>query len=126
MKEIILMYSPTILTFVLALFNVIKTIKGLNVVDPQPHIKSLENRLDIKYENLLEKIEAQEKANELLSEQLELEKERCNAFETLIVEIDQNIKDKFERQNEMLTKIVREDVEIKADLRRADNDSQGV
>lgn len=120
------MYLPVIFSFGLVIFNIIKTISGLNLVNPKPHIKALENRLNAKYDVILEKLNAQEEINKNLKLALDEQTKKNSELEGKILEINTSIETKFDRQNEMLNKIVREDVELRADIRRIENDSEAV
>lgn len=126
MKELIIMYLPIILTFAVTVFNIIKTIKGLNIVDPRPHINRLESRLDDKYSTILDKLNVQERTNEILSNRLIESDRKASEAQEKIKDLESKINDKFAEQTELLTKLVRADVELKAEVRREKDDSKAV
>ena len=126
MEQLVVMYLPVIFSFGLVIFNIIKTISGLNLVNPKPHIKSLENKLNAKYDVILEKLNTQEEINKSLKLALDEQAKKNSELEGKMLEINASIDTKFDRQNEMLNKIVREDVELRADIRRIENDSEAV
>ena len=120
------MYLPIILTFAVTVFNIIKTIKGLNTVDPRPHINHLESRLEDKYNTILDKLNVQERTNEILSKRLIESDRKASEAQENIKDLESKINDKFAEQTELLTKLVRADVELKAEVRREKDDSKAV
>ena len=130
--DYITMYSPTILCVFMTIFNLARTLKSFKRVDDSllkvnvdPPIKALETKLEAKYDSIKQSLDNQNIINLQLQEQLlqaQLEAKEANAkcealHEQLITE--------FKEHRELLNKVIRNDVEIKADFRRIDNDETG-
>ena len=128
----ITMYSPTILCVFMTIFNLARTLKSFKRVDNSllkvnvdPPIKTLETKLEAKYDSIKQSLDNQNIINLQLQEQLlqaQLEAKEANAkcealHEQLIAE--------FKEHRELLNKVIRNDVEIKADFRRIENDETG-
>lgn len=120
------MYLPTILAFGLAVFNIVKTIRGFRVIDINPPMKRLESNLNEKFNIMNEKFQIQDKYNALMEAKLRDAEKRADEAEAKVQSIESSINAKFAEQTELLTKLVRADVELKAEVRREKDDSKAV
>ena len=126
MKELVLMYLPTILAFGLAVFNIVKTIRGFRVIDINPPMKRLESKLSQEFTNIEDKFKIQDRYNALMEAKLHEAEKRADEAEAKVQSIESSINAKFAEQTELLTKLVRADVELKAEVRREKDDSKAV
>lgn len=126
MKELVIMYLPTILAFVVTVFNIVKTMRGFKVIDINPPIKRLESNLNQKFNNIDEKFQIQDRYNALMEAKLAAAEKRADEAEAKVQSIESSINAKFAEQTELLTKLVRADVELKAEVRREKDDSKAV
>ena len=126
MKELVVMYLPTILAFAVTVFNIVKTIRGFKVIDINPPIKRLESNLNEKFNIMNEKFQIQDRYNALMEAKLEAAEKRADEAEAKVQSIESSINAKFAEQTELLTNLVRADVELKAEVRREKDDSKAV
>lgn len=120
------MYLPTILAFGLAVFNIVKTIRGFRVIDINPPMKRLESKLSQEFTNIDDKFKIQDRYNALMEAKLKEAEKRADEAEAKVQSIESSINAKFAEQTELLTKLVRADVELKAEVRREKDDSKAV
>lgn len=125
-KETIIAYIPTLVTVILTIFMIVRTIKGLNLVDAAPHVERLSKNLEIKYSVLMDKFRLQEEKNFRLEQQIIENQKRAEEAESKLIALESSINDKFAHQTDLLTKIITEDVEMRADMRRIKDDSKAI
>ena len=127
--DYITMYSPTILCLLMVIFNLARTLKSFKKVDDSLMkvnvdypIKALETRLEAKYDSIKQALDNQNTINLQLQEQLiqaQLEAKEANKK---CEDLHEQLLTEFKEHRELLNKVIRNDVEIKADFRRLDND----
>lgn len=120
------MYLPTALSFALAIFTIAKTIKGLNLVDANPPVERLSKKIEQTFISIKDKLNEQYQINEKLDMDNKALSKKLEEYEAKLVSVEEDISAKFEKQTNILTEIVRKDVELKADIRRNKNDGEGI
>lgn len=130
--DYITMYSPTVLCMIMVIFNLARTLKSFKKVDDSLMkvnvdypIKALETRLEAKYDSIKQALDNQNTINLQLQEQLiqaQLEAKEANKK---CEDLHEQLLTEFKEHRELLNKVIRNDVEIKADFRRIENDETG-
>ena len=68
----------------------------------------------------------QEEKNFRLEQQIIENQKRAEEAESKLIALESSINDKFAHQTDLLTKIITEDVEMRADMRRIKDDSKAI
>ena len=126
MQEIILQYlyqySPLACMIIMTIFTLAKTIRKFQEVDVNSPIAFFENRMNKKLDETINSFKSycleQNTINQQLHEQLLQAQEEANKAKEEAIELSNKLQEEFKAHRELLNKVITEDVEIKADLRR--------
>lgn len=116
--QLIIQYAPVVASFILVIFNIAKTLKGFKIIDINPPMNSLKSELNNKYNSLTQELRAVSEENKNLKEISLAAQDKCVELEAKLVEAEEKLVGIVSDQNDKLTKLVQNDLDIKAEVRR--------